>query len=448
MKQAVSRYFVFYVCLVKASNLPKIIRPLSNRLLRANHTLLKIAKVEVLLLSLISMSVLAGSATDIITKTGVESGLIVHLGCGDGTFTSTLLVNDRYLVHGSDTDQANISKVRKYIRSKDIYGKVSVDSYDGKYLPYTDNLVNLVISNNSSDVPLEEILRVLAPGGVAYIQGKRTVKSRPDDIDEWTHFLHGPDNNAVAQDTRIGQPRSIQWVGGPRWGRSHEELTSMSAAVSANGRLFYLMDSSPLASMRYESKWQLLARDAFNGIDLWKRDIPQWVDRQRQFRTGPAHLPRRLVASDERVYVTLGLAAPVSELDAATGKTIQTFPETEYTEEILLYDNVLYLIIGSSEVNVTGAGLHRKGEPDPTDFRCIKALDISTGKCLWTQNCASDDFVLPLTLAVTKGRVFYYGLGGWFAWIRQMEKSYGERIMIHQLFDIAGQLLQSLFTMT
>ena len=103
-------------------------------------------------------------------------------------------------------------KLRKHIRSKDIYGKVSVDSYDGKHLPYTDNLVNLVISNNSSDVPLEEILRVLAPGGVAYIQGKRTVKSWPDDIDEWTHFLHGPDNNAVAQDTRIGQPRSIQWV--------------------------------------------------------------------------------------------------------------------------------------------------------------------------------------------------------------------------------------------
>ncbi len=366
----------------------------------------------VLFLSLISMSVLAGSATDIITQTGIKGGLIVHLGCGDGTFTSSLLVNDRYLVHGLDINQNNINKARKHIRSKEIYGKVSVDFFDGKHLPYTDNLVNLVISNNPSDVPMDEILRVLAPGGAAYIQGKKTVKPRPDEIDEWTHFLHEPDNNAVARDTRVGQPRSTQWIGGPRWGRSHEELASMSAAVSSNGRLIYIMDVAPLASIRYESKWQLMARDAFNGIDLWKRDIPKWVNRLRSFRAGPAHLARRLVAWGDKIYITLGLDAALAELDAATGKTLRTFSGTEYTEEILLHDNVLYLVIGSSEVDVTGKGLHKEGEPAPTDFRCIKALDITTGKCLWTENCTADGSILPLTLAVTKGRVFYYGSGG------------------------------------
>ena len=366
----------------------------------------------VLLLSLIPTSVSADSANEIITKTGVKGGLIVHLGCDDGTLTSSMLLNDRYLVHGLDSSQINIDKARKHIRSKNLYGKISVDFFDGKHLPYTDNLVNLVISNNPSDVPMKEILRVLAPGGVAYIQGKQTVKQRPDDIDEWTHFLHEPDNNAVAQDTQIGQPRSTQWIGGPRWGRSHEELASMSAAVSANGRLFYIMDVAPLASIRHESEWQLIARDAFNGIDLWKRSIPKWVNRLRSFRAGPAHLARRLVAMGDKLYITLGLDAPLAELDGATGKTIRTFEGTEYTEEILIDDNVLYLVIGSSEIDVTGRGLHREGEPEPADFRCIKALDIATGKCLWTENCSSEGSVLPLTLAVTKGKVLYYGSGG------------------------------------
>ncbi len=39
-------------------------------------------------------------ARDILTGSGVKGGLIVHLGCGEGSFTAALRVNDRYLVHG------------------------------------------------------------------------------------------------------------------------------------------------------------------------------------------------------------------------------------------------------------------------------------------------------------------------------------------------------------
>ena len=41
-------------------------------------------------------------------------------------------------------------------------------------------------------------MRVLSPLGVAYAGGKRIAKPWPKEIDEWTHFLHGADNNAVA----------------------------------------------------------------------------------------------------------------------------------------------------------------------------------------------------------------------------------------------------------
>lgn len=70
----------------------------------------------------------------------------------------------------------------------------------------------------------------------------------------------------------------------------------MSAAVSAAGRLFYIIEEGPIASVKEPSQWKLVARDAFSGVLLWKKDVLPWEDRFRPFRSGPAELARRLVA--------------------------------------------------------------------------------------------------------------------------------------------------------
>ena len=149
----------------------------------------------------------------------------------------------------------------------------------------------------------------------------------------------------------------------------------MSATVSANGRVFFIVDESPLASIRFLGKWSLVARDAFNGTLLWKRPIKQWNDHLRHFRSGPTHLPRRLVAVGDTVYVTEGLAGPVLAIDGATGETIRQYEGTERTEEILVDNGVLYLVVGTSERNRRGGGLFERNEPKPTDFRFITAIE-------------------------------------------------------------------------
>ena len=83
---------------------------------------------------------------------------------------------------------------------------------------------------------------VLSPGGVAFVAGKKTARPRPGNIDEWTHFLHGPDNNAVANDDVVGHPREVQWLSGPAWTRSHDKLASISAIVCTGGRIFDIID--------------------------------------------------------------------------------------------------------------------------------------------------------------------------------------------------------------
>jgi len=112
----------------------------------------------------------ADEAGQILSAAGVKGGLVVHLGCGDGKLTAALRASDSYLVHGLDADAANVEKARAHIRSLGLYGPVSVQRWaDVARLPYADNFVNLlVISDSGSQISQAEVIRVLAPLGVAY----------------------------------------------------------------------------------------------------------------------------------------------------------------------------------------------------------------------------------------------------------------------------------------
>ena len=265
-------------------------------------------------------------ARDILDATGVTGGLIVQVGCGDGKLLAALGARDGYLVQGLDADSKNVETARTHIKSLDLYGKVTAIRLHGRQLPYIENLVNLVVSEDLGDVAMDEVMRVLAPQSVAYVksggQWTMRVKPRPQNIDEWTHFLHGPDNNAVARDSVVDRPRRLHWLGRPKFARAHEHAASISACVTAGGRLFYIVDDTPRADIRFPAKWSLVARDAFSGVVLWKRSIPSWIDQLRRFRSGPAETAFRLVAQREHVYVTLGIDAPVSILETSTGATL------------------------------------------------------------------------------------------------------------------------------
>lgn len=378
---------------------------------------------------LFSVSVFA-ELTGLVNESGVKGGIIVHLGCGDGSETAGLAVSDKYIVHGLDKDEIKIEQARKTINSKGIYGRISVTTFEGKKLPYADNIINLLIVSSRLSVEINEIIRVLVPGGVILIKSSQTmsdsrfipldtikewvkfVKPIPPGMDEWTHFLHGSDNNAVSRDTNINLPRSLQWVDGPKWGRSHEELASISALVTANGRIFYIVDRAPFISIRLPGQWYIVARDAYNGIELWNKPINLWVDHLRHFRTGPVHLPRRLVVDGDKVYVTAGLDTPVIELDAASGNVNRTYENTKNTEEIILHQGVLYLLVGSSETHRSGPGLFERGEPGPTPERFLMAVDVKTGKELWRKNAKGSDYIMPLGVALYGDKLFFHSIQG------------------------------------
>ncbi|MHC4178179.1 MAG: class I SAM-dependent methyltransferase, partial [Planctomycetota bacterium] len=191
----------------------------------------------------------AQTAEEILQATGVKGGLIVHLGCGHGKLTAALRAGDGFLVHGLDASAVSVRRAREHIRSLGLYGEVSVQRWTSDRLPHIDSFVNLLVAEDLGKISMGEVLRVLVPGGVAYIRqdGRwtKTVKAWPKQLDQWTHWLHGPDGNAVSHDAIAGPPRGLQWIAKPLWSRHHNTVPSLSALVSAGGRIFYIVDEAP-----------------------------------------------------------------------------------------------------------------------------------------------------------------------------------------------------------
>ncbi len=308
-----------------------------------------------------------------------QGGVIVHLGCGDGSLTAALRTNDRFLVHGLDTNPADVQRAREAILRAGDYGNVSVAVYDGRHLPYCDNMVNLLVASRLDQVDMSEVMRVLVPGGAAYVDKNGTwetcIKPWPTEMGQWSHHLHGADGNPVTPDRLVDTPKRLKWLAGPKWQRAHDTDANVNALVSAGGRVFYMVDEAPIGlpgDNGLPDKWSLVARDAFNGRLLWKIPVKKWGWREYKdthYRTRhdviPVNVHRRVVATDEHVFATLGIGAPVTRLDAATGKVEQVYSETEGAREILADLDQLILTVPADD------GLE------------VVVIDVATGDVIW-----------------------------------------------------------------
>jgi len=263
------------------------------------------------------------TAREILDATGVHGGVAVHVGCGTGELAAAFGQRNGFLVQGLDRSDEKIVAARRRAEELGLCDKVSFSRFDDEQLPYIDNLVNLLVVETDDPPSEAEMLRVLCPEGVAYIKhGERwekLVKPRPVEMDEWTHYWYDAGGNPVSRDRFVAPPEHLQWVGGPRWGRHHDHMASTSAMVSAGGRVFYIFDEGSTASIVLPARWQLIARDAFNGVVLWKRPVPQWWTHFMPLKSGLAQLPRLLVTTSDHVYAPLALRKPIVKLDAVTG---------------------------------------------------------------------------------------------------------------------------------
>lgn len=349
-------------------------------------------------------------AQTILEQSGFTGGVVVQVHGADASLLRALAEQRPHLLGQLlVAREQDAQRVRETLVAAGSHGKITVGPWQAGTLPFIDNFVNLLIVEEGAGVAREEILRVLAPGGKAFIGAEMLAKPRPATMDDWPQQLHDASGNAVSTDRELKPPlQHIQWIGGPRWSRHHDKMSSVSACVGGDGKVFYIFDEGSTFTPYLPCHWNLIARDAFNGVVLWKQPIDRWVGNLYGLKSGPATLPRRVVVAGKRVCATLGIQAPVSVLDTATGKILKTLAGTEGTEEIIHDDGVLYLVADTNKDKAEFARGPRMSYPGGQWIirqKQIIRYNLDEDQLVWTK---SFDWVAPSTLSAARGKVYFF----------------------------------------
>lgn len=354
-----------------------------------------------------SRTVVAPNAkSEFIEQFKFSGGVVVALDFDDGKFLADLATDGPFLIQGLLKGDERVVAARQAIQRAGVYGKVSCNGYNGRDLPYVDNLVNLLLVNESCQAPEAELMRVLIPGGRLVTktpQGwKKRAKPMPDGIDEWNQHLRGADNNGVSLDD-VGPPQRLRWHDTPEYGRSKALSPSFTSMVSAGGILFTIEDRATTEDINAPVDYHLVARDAFNGMRLWKRRMKQWSAWQTQsIKSIPTQQQRCLAAIGNVVYCCPEFGGPITALAARNGAQRQVYAGTERTSEFVIAGNALYGIQGAPYKL-------KKGSATVADVTLF-ALDLRKGSKRWTQSIATE--YIGATLAVKGNRLVYHSQAG------------------------------------
>tara|TARA_B110000483_G_C18173828_1_gene534289 strand:+ start:1398 stop:2090 length:693 start_codon:yes stop_codon:yes gene_type:complete len=191
----------------------------------------------------------------------LNGGIIVTLDLTDATQLEELASNPSLRIQALLEENEAIEPLRKSIHQAGKYGQISVNPHNGSELPYIDNLVNLVICDQSTNIPRDELLRVLTPHGILYLKTdngyERIVKPVPKGMDEWNQFLHNAANNGVSRDD-VGPPQRMRWHNTPETGRAKASMPSVTSMVTANGVLFTVEDRATPEDVHAPFEYQLV----------------------------------------------------------------------------------------------------------------------------------------------------------------------------------------------
>ena len=108
---------------------------------------------------------------------GVSGGVAVVVGDFDAKTLVSLRGEGRFTVQGLTRDQKRIDSIRAELKIHGLYGKIAVDVWDGKNLPFVDNFANLIVADKSVGLSSTEALRALCPLGVYCVKSSDGLKT-------------------------------------------------------------------------------------------------------------------------------------------------------------------------------------------------------------------------------------------------------------------------------
>ena len=384
---------------------------------------------------------------------------LAHLPhCGAGELALALAEADEGLyVHGQDPDPSAVAAARKAADERGFLNRRASFDQGGvtRLLPVGRSCDLIVLTDLKRDELTQalaaEIRRVLHPWyGVAVlgdVSGKLDTsrlkgwaqKIAPDvselpgagnlviaeagpleGADNWSHWWHGPDNNAVSTDTAYSYPETVQWTGKPY------DATRIDLPIVANGRLFMLWNGHLLdvtfgeavlpgeEVMLKRRGWQtvmeapleeqrgplLVARATGSGVRLWHRRMSpaMWLQTARSV----------VVADGDRLLVADGSTLLV--LDQATGEELRRV-EMDCGEIKWIAATDRYVaVLGGPQHSRFPERMRRMSE-NVTPFRSsgqlLTVLERKSLRTLWTEKREEEGVAFdPRTPAIAGGRLF------------------------------------------
>jgi hypothetical protein len=243
-------------------------------------------------------------AEKLIDLADIDRGLCAVLGC-DRDLPVQIVQSTNLYLHVREPENNAVITLQRLAEEAGLgINRLVAERGNLDKLPFADNMIDVVIAtriggDKLARLSLFEVLRVLRPEGMAIIcaeSGTRMqnlrqwaqagsvegVKVWKDDlgtwlrlskpplegVDEWTHWEHCPDNNPVSTDRVIRAPYMTQFLAEPFY------IGMPAITTAAGGRTFLATGHIAHHVREWDMVNKLIARNGYNGIVLWERDLP------------------------------------------------------------------------------------------------------------------------------------------------------------------------------
>lgn len=358
-------------------------------------------------------SVAEENATSLLERLDFERGIVCLVGYPDEVVLDLAGKSELQLLAIIPGD---VTSLAASAESEGLLGsRIFVWKARDERLPLADNVADAVwVTGEEGGSPRDaELERVLRPLGSAWRGEERILtKAVPEGYDDWSHPFHRPDNNPQSTDRHAVGKFRTQFIAEPKFSPMPEQT------VIGGGRIYKAMGHIAHKANQNENLNTLLCINAYNGVILWKRALPEGFMIHRN----------TMIATDEGLY--LGDDESCKKIDGRTGEVLEeiTIPE-ELTDGPVwkwmgIRDGVLYALVGNPEVKVDTMKSVRRGLGHwPWDMwkghdyidpnlafgfgRTLVAIELESGRMLW--NHRDRDFLDARAMAMNgKGQLFCY----------------------------------------
>ncbi|MEX0717228.1 MAG: PQQ-binding-like beta-propeller repeat protein [Planctomycetaceae bacterium] len=342
-----------------------------------------------------------------------DRGLCLIVGDDDGRYAVDVAKRSALTIYVQVETEAQRQAVARAADEAGLLGtRITVGRGSRERLHLADGLVDVLVDagvglgDAGRRLNREEVLRVLRPGGKAYLgDPEPVVAPAREGHDEWTHPFHGPDNNPLSADRTVTAPYLTKFLAEPYF-CPLPEIT-----VISGGRMFKAFGNRSSMALTSGMVDTLAAFNAYNGTELWTRKL------------SPGFMIHRntMIATPDALYLADDTSC--KRIAAATGEVIDeivappNLTDGPVWKWMALEDGVLYALVGEEEPKdegtlMQGGGAWHWWRLDDYRFgygRTFLAFDVKTKKLLWHRREA--DPIDSRSVCLAAGRIFAHSDG-------------------------------------